>query len=166
MRSLSVCGEMVRPLVTTRSVDLCRKSCDNIGEDIFCILLYRLFLSCLCKDICDPHTLIPVTFGSFMPWWAGDLLSNQDWFVKSTGRTSDTFLSSTELASNRSTGRPILYPRLAGDERCRHVIGSQAWLWEIKEWKSERSCSVGTFACNLFGTLLRVIYRSFTLGDG
>jgi hypothetical protein len=73
----------------------CRQSYyDDLGEDISCLLLYHLFLSCLCRIyMWSPHTLIPATFGlRVMPWWAGEFSSSQDRFVTSIECKSDTFL--------------------------------------------------------------------------
>ena len=48
--SVSVCGEMVRPLITMRSVDLgVVRVRQYLSEDISCLLLYRLYSSRLCR---------------------------------------------------------------------------------------------------------------------
>jgi hypothetical protein len=68
--SVYVCGETILSLITItmmRSVDLCVvRVRQYLGEDISCLLLYRLFLSHLCRTYVI-HTSILVTFGLAMP---------------------------------------------------------------------------------------------------
>jgi hypothetical protein len=109
--SVFVCGEMVRPLITMKSVDLCVvRVRQYLSEDISCLLLSRLFLSHLCRTYVI-RISIPDTFGlDAMPCWA------RRYFCRAkVGSTNPLGVSSLPVVSNLNLhlipqqGRPISY---------------------------------------------------------